>query len=167
MLPASSVLDDRRCRYRPHQLSHRDSTNRGATDTLRQDPGSRFGARGAAKGGSAQIGIANSPQDGWLDQAIRDAHSWPSFQHPDKVADAIRLISGIKLWESVAQELGSEAKQVKASLLTIVDRRNKIAHEADMDPTNPGLQWPIDGILVKDALDFVGKLVRAIYKVTA
>lgn len=114
---------------------------------------------------AAQSGIATSPQDGWLDQAIREAHSWPSFQHPDKIADAVRLITGIKLWDSVAQELGSDAKQVKASLITIVDRRNKIAHEADMDPTNPGTQWPIDGVLVKDALDFLGSLVRAIYKV--
>lgn len=116
---------------------------------------------------AVQIGIASSPQDVWLDQAIRDAHSWPSFQHPDKVAEAIRLISGIKLWDAVAQELGSEATQVKARLITIVDRRNKIAHEADMDPTNPGFQWPIGGLLVKDALHFVGGLVNAIYKVIA
>jgi hypothetical protein len=115
---------------------------------------------------AAQAGIANSPQDAWLDQAIREAHSWPSFQHPDKVADAIRLVSGIRLWDSVALELGSEAKQVRARLVTVVDRRNKIAHEADMDPTNPGSQWPIDGILVKDALHFLGSLVRAIYNVT-
>ena len=39
------------------------------------------------------------------------------------------------------------------------------AHEADMDPTNLGSQWPIDGVLVADALHFVGRLVRAIYRV--
>jgi len=112
---------------------------------------------------AAQTGIADPLQDGWLDQAVRHAHSWPSFQHPDKVADAVRLISGIKLWDSVALELGSNAQSVKARLITIVDRRNKIAHEADMDPINPGCQWPIDGVLTKDALDVIGCLVRAIY----
>lgn len=116
---------------------------------------------------AAGLGVANSPQDGWLDQAIRDAHSWPSFQHPDKIADAIRLVSAIKLWDSVALMLGTEATQIKARLIAIVDRRNKIAHEADMDPTNVGRQWPIDSVLVNDALHFIDHMVKAIFSVAA
>ena len=38
-------------------------------------------------------------------------------------------------------------------LALIVDRRNKIAHEADMDPTSPGSRWPIDELLVQDVID--------------
>ena len=116
---------------------------------------------------AARTGIANTAQDDWLDQAIREAHSWLSFQHPDKIADAIRLVSAIKLWEAVATELNTQATEVKTGLSTIVDRRNKIAHEADMDPTNPGFRWPIDSPLVEEALDFIGKTVDAIYKVVA
>lgn len=116
---------------------------------------------------AAGLGIANSPQDAWLDQAIRDAHSWPSFQHPDKIADAIRLISAVKLWDSVACQLGTDAQQVKARLITIVDRRNKIAHEADMDPTNLGTQWPIDSVPVNDALRFIDTVVKAIFAAVA
>jgi hypothetical protein len=117
--------------------------------------------------GAVRTGMANVAQDDWLDQAIREAHSWKTFQHPDNIAGAVRLMSGAKLWEGVAKQIGSDSKAVKARLITIVDRRNKIAHEADMDPTNPGNQWPIDDVLVSDALDYIEHVVEAIYKVTA
>lgn len=57
------------------------------------------------------------------------------------------------------------AKDVKARLKLIVDRRNKIAHEADLDPTSPGFRWRIDGPMVKDAVDFIEHLGDAIYQV--
>jgi|GEM_PF-6315446 len=32
----------------------------------------------------------------WLDDEVREHHSWQSFEHPDRIADAIRLILGYK-----------------------------------------------------------------------
>lgn len=103
-----------------------------------------------------------SPTGQWLDEAIRETHGWHTFQQPEKVAEAIRLISDVKLWEAVAQKLSQDQASTKASLKMIVDRRNKIAHEADMDPTSPGQRWPIDEKLVSDALDVLEKTARAI-----
>jgi hypothetical protein len=114
--------------------------------------------------GAARLGIADPTRDDWLDATVREAHSWQSFQHPDKIADAIRLVSGVKLWEGVAKETGTDAKAVKVRLTAIIDRRNQIAHEADMDPTNPGNRWPISSALTEDALDYIERLVHAIYK---
>ena len=113
---------------------------------------------------AVRTGFADLTQDDWLDEAVREAHSWQSFQHPDKIAEAIRLVSAVKLWQEVANEIGSDPTAVKARLIVIIDRRNKIAHEADMDPTNPGNQWPISASLVKDALDFIDCVVQAIYR---
>ena len=62
-------------------------------------------------------------------------------------------------------ELGVTQRDVKAWLSLLVDRRNKIAHEADMDPTNPGHRWPISDVSVQEALEFVDKLAGAIFKV--
>jgi hypothetical protein len=109
--------------------------------------------------------LADPAQDQWLEQAILDTHSWQSFQQPERIADALRLISSVKLWEAVALELRVAQRDVKAQLSLLVDRRNKIAHEADMDPTNPGHRWPISSVLVQEALDFVDKLAGAIFKV--
>jgi hypothetical protein len=113
---------------------------------------------------AAKIAIADPTRSDWLDEVVREAHSWQSFQHPDKIADAIRLVSGVKLWEEISRTIGSDAKAVKVRLTAIIDRRNQIAHEADLDPTNPGSRWPIDSALTEDALDYIERLVQAIYK---
>lgn len=107
------------------------------------------------------------PHETWLGDAVQDKHSWLSFQHPDKIADAVRLISPIKLWDEVSKELTMSAQDVKLQLELIIDRRNKIAHEADMDPTNPGFRWPISESMASDAIVFVEKVSRAIFKVVA
>lgn len=114
---------------------------------------------------ATESALGGALQEIWVGETVREKHSWQSFQDPDKVADAIRLISPVRLWDAVGAELGSLPKDVKTRLKLIVDRRNKIAHEADLDPTNPGYRWPIDAALVNDTVDFVERLVEAIYKV--
>jgi len=99
-----------------------------------------------------------------IEAEIRSKHSFVSFQHPDRIAEAIRLFSDVKLWEQVAMHLGTTTKEIKTSLLLIVDRRNKIAHEADIDPSFPGQRWPIDSVLVEDTLDKLDAIARAIFK---
>jgi hypothetical protein len=102
---------------------------------------------------------------GALETEIRSRHSYVTFQHPDKIAEAVRLFSDIKLWELVAAELNEEPKTVKASLILIVDRRNKIAHEADVDPSYPGQRWPIDVFLVESIFARIETLANAIFVV--
>jgi hypothetical protein len=94
-----------------------------------------------------------------FDNFVRQHHSWKSFESPDKVADALRLITDVGLWQSVATGLGKDVKSVKNELTTIVDRRNKIAHEADLDPTSYGSKWPISSQLVVSSLDFLESVV--------
>ena len=101
--------------------------------------------------------------DDWLDNEIRERHSWRSFQQADHIADAIRLISAISLWEQVSTHLEMPSQDVKEQLNFIVDRRNKIVHEADMDPTPYDTQWPIDEVLVDDAINFIEQIAEAIY----
>jgi hypothetical protein len=112
-----------------------------------------------------QDGISNPTDEGWLDEAIRERHGWLSFQQPDKIANTIRHISDVKLWQEVGGELGMEASEVKRRLKEIVERRNKIAHEADMNPTLLGQRSQISAPLVDDSVDFIEAVGEAIYKV--
>ncbi|MDJ0619190.1 MAG: HEPN domain-containing protein [Calothrix sp. MO_192.B10] len=58
------------------------------------------------------------------------------------------------------------AKDIKQQLNLIVDRRNKIAHEADIDPTlNLGEHWNIDESMVNDAVDFIEQVVENIHQI--
>lgn len=115
--------------------------------------------------GAVDQALAGHSHEAWLGDAVREKHSWLSFQQPAKIADAIRLISTAKLWEGVGVELGAPATDVKLRLELIVDRRNKIAHEADMDPTNPGFRWPITEVLAADSIWFLETVGHAIFKV--
>lgn len=114
---------------------------------------------------SVQQALSNGEGGEWLDREIRRTHGWISFQLPDKIGDAIRHVSAVKLWEEVALKRSEDTRTIKTQLHAIVDRRNKIAHEADLDPTNPGECWPIDRTLVEEAIDFIDSVVHAIYEV--
>jgi hypothetical protein len=109
--------------------------------------------------------VSNPVGTRWLEDEIRRQHGWLSFQQPDKVADAIRLFCDKPLWKEVGTRLAIPAKSAKNRLKLIVDRRNQIAHEADMDPTAPGLRWPIDEALVQEALDTIEMIGNAIFDV--
>lgn len=107
------------------------------------------------------ISIADFVED------IRDRHSYLSFQQPEKIADAIRLIFDRPLWRSVSAKLGVTEDVVKTRLRLIVDRRNKIAHEADLDPSYPGARWPIAPGDCNDAIEFIESVCEAIYSEVA
>lgn len=111
-------------------------------------------------------GVTDLSKSEWLDHEIRVRHSWLSFQRPDKIADAIRLISEARLWDEVATEMGMTPKGVKQELQSIVDRRNTIAHEADIDPTSPDRsRWPINEAMVNRAIVFLEQVAEAIARV--
>jgi hypothetical protein len=98
--------------------------------------------------------------------SIRERHSWLSFQYPDKISDAIRLISTASVWEEIGRRINMNTKDVKNQLKIIIDRRNKIAHEADMDPTNPGAKWPISSSDVDDSINFISRVVKELFDLT-
>jgi hypothetical protein len=108
----------------------------------------------------------SSGSSDWFETDVREKHSFLSFQQPDKVADAIRLYSDIELWKQVAASLGRTAKDTKDTLTLIVERRNKIAHEADLDPSYPNTLWPITRKDVDDSIDFIRAVGNAIFALT-
>lgn len=101
----------------------------------------------------------------WFEAEIRERHGYLTFQQPDKIADAIRLFSDCDLWSLVAAKLGLPVKDVKDNLRLIIDRRNKIAHEADLDPSYPGTLWPISQKDAKDAVDFIELICESIHAI--
>ncbi len=159
---------------------------------------------------SVRQAVSAPTSDDWLENEIRERHSWRSFQQAKPIADVIRLISDISLWEQVSNHLAMPAQDVRQqlnfgsykkkvqnakrncrggvsppvvrvggpnpyknsvsvarflnmSLNFIADRRNKIVHEADMDPTPYDTRWPIDEVLVDDAINFIEQIAETIY----
>jgi len=121
------------------------------------------------------VGPATAAQAAF-DLDLREQFSTLTFQMPDKIADAIRLCSSVKLWNAVAenQNLGAPtaqievfSKNIKATLSLIVGRRNKIAHEGDLQPGVPREPWPISESDVAEVRNFIQCLVISIDSVVA
>lgn len=98
-----------------------------------------------------------------FENEIRIQHGFQSFQHPEKVADALRLVADLKLWDTVGAKLGKDPQILKDTLKLVVDRRNKIAHEADVDPTYPKARWPISKADVDGTVKFLNDVVETIH----
>jgi hypothetical protein len=103
--------------------------------------------------------------DYYLETEIRTQHSYLAFQQPERIADAVRLFSSIELWNEVGAALREDPKNITSQLKLIVDRRNKIAHEADVDPSYPGQRWPIGRKDAEEALSFIEKIGEAIFTI--
>jgi len=99
----------------------------------------------------------------WFEAIIREKHGFLSFQQPDKVAAAIRLFSSCVLWPTVSDALGFPTNSVKNRLRLIVERRNKIAHEADLDPSYPSTRWPISLQDAVGVVDFIESICHRIH----
>jgi RiboL-PSP-HEPN len=102
----------------------------------------------------------------WFENEVRRQHSWQSFQQPEKVAEAIKMFCDQDLWKEMGLLLNKKPESIRKNLSLIVDRRNKIVHEADSDPTSPGARWPIDESLVQDAIDTLESIGTAIFQIS-
>jgi len=104
-----------------------------------------------------------------FDLEIRRQLAFQTFQSSKSISDGLRLISNIELWKeiaifqgSVSREVEKNAKALKLQLDILVDRRNKIAHEGDMQPVTPRIPWPIDADNLKTVREYIGGLVIAL-----
>ena len=94
-----------------------------------------------------------------------------SFQSPDKVTDALSLIWGEPhKMQVLAADMNisgcntnEKANNLKQELTTIIQRRNQIAHEGDI---NPATQLPrsIELSDVNKASDFISSLGHAVFR---
>jgi RiboL-PSP-HEPN len=104
-----------------------------------------------------------------FDLEVRTKLSRVTYQYPEEIADGVRLISPCKLWNDVALKLGATVATVSAHtellkkrLSLLVDRRNKIVHEGDLQPMIPRTPWPVTRADVSDVAAFIHDIVCAI-----
>lgn len=96
-----------------------------------------------------------------LDQHIRDVHGWKSFQTPDNINKILRPFLGDNIWVLVSQSIGESNVDIKNRLEAIVERRNKIAHEADIDPIS-GITRPLSKQDTDNLVSFIENVVTSI-----
>lgn len=100
----------------------------------------------------------------YLDGVIKKINSKDSYQSPTSVEYALGLIGVDKLWARVAPGMGMSAYDVKLELANIVNRRNKIAHESDLDALGVSLN-PITPGEIDHVMSFIYELVIQIFHI--
>lgn len=104
-----------------------------------------------------------------FDLEVREQLGIQTFQDPDKIAEAVRLCCDLELWNEVALHLGATqatkqvaAKNLKRSISAVVQRRNKIVHEGDLQPGSPRTPWTVSRVDLLDVKTLIERVVRAI-----
>jgi hypothetical protein len=129
-----------------------------------------FGRRQPALGGKiglplsalAAVVTENDPamQELTARSLIAERLGRETFQRPDDVAAALSMVGITAIWKTTFADPG----QVKISLGVIVDRRNKIVHQCDYDPTTPGTVTALGAQDARDAVETIDDIVRQIDK---
>jgi hypothetical protein len=113
-----------------------------------------------------EITMIASPEERYIavDLDIRERNSYKAFVDPQKLAEVLSCFCE-KPWELIASRHneihgdGVDRSSLIAQLKSIWKRRNKIAHEADVNPTMSGVSlWPIDQPDTEITVGFVEKL---------
>jgi hypothetical protein len=134
-------------------------------------PGPGFGRFQVSADALMRIQNASAPADrvAAFELEVRTRLSRVTYQAPDDIADGIRMVSPLSIWSEVAPRLGASgttvttaAADLKRKLSVIIDRRNKIVHEGDLQPTVPRLPWPISRGDLTDVKTFIESIVAAI-----
>jgi hypothetical protein len=96
-----------------------------------------------------------------LDTEVKNILSRYSYQSSINVENAMGLIGVRKIWSKIASNLNQSSEDIKNRLNLIVNRRNKIAHESDINFIT-GAKECIDKAIVIDTIDFLKRLVNEI-----
>lgn len=100
----------------------------------------------------------------FLEKYIRERNSRDSYQSPKTIEYALSILNIRTLWSQLAAPMGMTAQDIKNELSLIVDRRNKIAHEADLNPLL-GTKYPISITEINSVTTFIELLCEKIYEI--
>ncbi|MGP3981421.1 hypothetical protein [Streptomyces sp. KR80] len=96
-----------------------------------------------------------------------------SLQNPRKISEALKLVTEEDIWAKAAVQLNAwnhdrtslTAQSLKKQYVAIMERRNKIAHDADLLDGDLKRRRPITDADVTDAIDWIERIALAIASV--
>jgi RiboL-PSP-HEPN len=102
------------------------------------------------------------PKEYIFEQAIVKKLKIFSYQDPDKVSEGLSYIWEEKQkWQKIALKMATDDRTAKTTLKLITNRRNLIAHEADIDPST-NQKYPISKLECQSITEFLCKCGEAI-----
>jgi len=96
-----------------------------------------------------------------------------ALQNPRKISEALRLVTEEDIWGKAAIQINEwnrgrtsmTGQTLKQQYISITDRRNRIAHDADLEDGDLKRRRPISDADATDAVDWIERIALAIAKV--
>jgi hypothetical protein len=102
------------------------------------------------------------PKEFYFEQHVVSKLKMVAYQDPDRISDGLSFIwNETSKWHKIAGAIGSDEHSVKTTLRLIVNRRNSIVHEADIDLAT-GKKQPITKADCESTITFLEKCGEAI-----
>ncbi|MDD9914737.1 MAG: HEPN domain-containing protein [Rhodospirillaceae bacterium] len=87
--------------------------------------------------------LEKSKREELIDRFVRERNSHRTFVDPQKFSEALRCFVQSP-WNNIVAQIGVQEENIKQRLRMIYRWRNRIAHEADINPVLAGIElWPI------------------------
>ncbi|MGW2296341.1 hypothetical protein [Streptomyces violaceorubidus] len=102
---------------------------------------------------------------------LREKLAVQALQHPGKISEVLRLVTEQKVWYEAAGCINQHffqgrttfnEKKLRSRYLEITQRRNRIAHDADLVDGDLKQRRAIDEAEVTDAIDWIERIALAI-----
>lgn len=97
--------------------------------------------------------------------SVKKILSKDSYQSPKSREFALSMVNMKGIWSKVGKKIGMLAEDVKTKLGLIILRRNKIAHEADIENLVSMKKTEIERTDVEEVIAFLNNVVLAIDKI--
>ncbi|MDT0443596.1 hypothetical protein [Streptomyces johnsoniae] len=105
-----------------------------------------------------------------VSEHVRTKWGNASLQNPRKISEALKLVTEDDVWGKAAVEINAwshnrtsfTGQKLKQRYVEITDRRNKIAHDADLLDGDLKRRRPITEAEVTDAINWIERIALAI-----
>lgn len=107
--------------------------------------------------------LSSYPSEYWFEQEIILKNRNISYQDPSKISEGLSYIWAEQhKWNKISIQMGQDENIIKTTLTNIVNRRNKIVHESDIE-MQTGLKNEIEHSDVIFTTTFIEKLGMSIF----
>ncbi|MFC8621637.1 hypothetical protein [Streptomyces anulatus] len=104
---------------------------------------------------------------------VREKWANASLQNPGKISEALKMVTDANIWQGAAKQISAwhgnrttyTEKTLKSQYVAITDRRNRIAHDADLIDGDLKQRRPITEHDVTDAINWIDRIALAVASV--
>jgi restriction system protein len=101
---------------------------------------------------------------------VRADVAYRSLQNPDAIAQAMGLVTDVKVWREAAKHINRwnhhrtsmDMKQLRGRYVELLQRRNQIAHDADLIAGEHTERHDINAAQASDAIDWIERIALAL-----